>query len=234
MRTHFANSRLLLLAPVSQALYEGAVLSRVEMAGLRELAGAHVQPRIRPEVEHSVKMELHWPCLSAAHFVHGDVEWKVLPEPGSLDLDQSRAPIRIERLDIVSGAGASGLGSPFDSLREITASAVVRPLALELENELLPASSDVTVCSVLRDEVESTEAGRRRPHRLPNPHRFWGRLDHAIHLQSLSAGRTCWIEHGSRDQRLEEVAMDVEVLQHRLLEKRLEVEAGLVAVDVRI
>ena len=69
---------------------------------------------------------------------------------------------------------------------------------------------------------------------MRNSHRFWGRLEHAIHLQSLSAGRIRWIEHGSRDQRLEEVAMDVEVLQHRLLEKRLEVEAGLVAVDVRI
>ena len=63
MRTHFANSRLLLLAPVSQALYEGAVLGRVEMAGLRKFTGEHVQPRIRPEVEQSVKVELRWPRL---------------------------------------------------------------------------------------------------------------------------------------------------------------------------
>jgi hypothetical protein len=35
-------------------------------------------------------------------------------------------------------------------------------------------------------------------------------------------------------QRLEEVAMDVGVLQHRLVEKRLKVEAGLVAVDLRM
>jgi hypothetical protein len=52
-----------LLALVSHALHEGAVLRRVQVARLRELAGEHVQPRIRPEVEHSVKMELHWPCL---------------------------------------------------------------------------------------------------------------------------------------------------------------------------
>jgi hypothetical protein len=52
-----------LLAPVSGALYEGAVLRRVQVARLRELAGEHVQPRIRPEVEHSVKMEFHRPCL---------------------------------------------------------------------------------------------------------------------------------------------------------------------------
>jgi hypothetical protein len=119
-------------------------------------------------------------------------------------------------------------------LREIAAPAVMQSLPLKFENELLTASSQLAIRGVSGDEIESTDPGRRRPHRLRNPHRFWGRLDHAVHLKSLRAGRTRWIEHGSRDQRLKEVAMDVEVLQHRLLEKRLKVEAGLLAVDVRI
>src|SRR5437762_10105298 len=52
-----------LLAPVSGALHEGAVLRRVQVARPRELAGEHVQPRIRPEAEYSVKTELQRPRL---------------------------------------------------------------------------------------------------------------------------------------------------------------------------
>jgi hypothetical protein len=97
----------------------------------------------------------------------------------------------------------------------------MQPLALELENELLPASSEIAVCSVSRDEVESTETGRRGPRRLWNPHRLRRCLNHATDFEGISDRRCRWIEHRPGDERLEEVAMDVEILEDHLLEQRL-------------
>ena len=52
------------------------------------------------------------------------------------------------------------------------------------------------------------------------------------YIERLSFRSSRWTEHGSGDQRLEEVAMDIEVFQDSLLEQCLEIESRLVPVDV--
>ena len=104
---------------------ECAVLSRIKVAGLRQLAREHIQASVGSEVEDPIQLEFVWPSLRAADFVHSDVEREVLPETGGLDLDQSRAAIRIERLNVVTGAVAPGLRRPFDSLDEVAAATIM-------------------------------------------------------------------------------------------------------------
>jgi hypothetical protein len=112
--------------------------------------------------------------------------------------------------------------------------AIVQTLALEFENKLLAEPPQFAVGCISGDEVESTEAGRRRPDRLRNAHRLRRCFHHATHIDGVSIRSSRWIEHRAGDQWLEEVAMHIEVLEDDLLEQRLEVEPRLVPVDVRI
>ncbi len=57
----------------------------------------------------------------------------------------------------------------------------------------------------------------------------------AIRIERARIGRCRRIEHRPCDQRLEEVAVDIEgTAEDDLLEERLEVESRFVAVDVRV
>jgi len=69
---------------------------------------------------------------------------------------------------------------------------------------------------------------------LRNSHGLGRQFDQAIRIERGRIAGCRRIEHWPGDQRLEEVAVHIEVLEDDLLEERLIVESRLVAVDVRI
>jgi hypothetical protein len=69
---------------------------------------------------------------------------------------------------------------------------------------------------------------------LRSPHGLRRQFDQASRIEYGRIRGCRRIEHRPGDQRLEEVAVDIEVLEDDLLEENLEVEPWFVAVDVRI